>query len=97
MAFLLLFVVPFLIAACPVIAILFLMRMKIIPESFALTLTATLLTTALGLGTTFLSIVFLCQCDGGWRAYMCYRCRDVPANRVTLDSNNFFDWLGINN
>lgn len=67
MAFLLLFLISLLIAACPVIAILFLMRMKIIRESFALTLTATLLTTALGLGTTVLSIVFCASAmaDGG--------------------------------
>lgn len=53
---------------------------------------------SLGFGNDILiDCFFLCQCDGGWRAYMCYRCRDVPANRVTLDSTNFFDWLGINN
>lgn len=50
--------VPFLIAACPLIAFLFLRRLRVIRKSFALTLVTTLLTTALSLGTTFLSIVF---------------------------------------
>jgi hypothetical protein len=54
----LLFVVPVLIAACPLIAILFLRRARVIRDSSVLAIITTLLTTALGFGTAILSTVF---------------------------------------